>query len=268
MLICQLQSDEDAALRSLADALDAVRKNRRSEEESEWVEKIEQLRTRLSLSNAVISRIDYGVTSPETRPGAAKTDHGQIVTQTIASLCRTSSLSSKWAFLLFKQVRAIRPTTCLELGTCLGISAAYQAAALELNGQGRLVTLEGASSLASLAIDNLAELGLTRLAVVVGRFQDTLPNVLRDYKPVDFAFVDGHHDEHATQTYFKQMIPFLSDGAVLVFDDITWSAGMKRAWNAICRDPRIRASLSLPRVGICVLNESAVAQARHFKLVI
>ena len=35
---------------------------------------------------------------------------------------------------------------------------------------------------------HLSGLGLTRFQVVVGRFQDTLPGVLRARAPIDFAF--------------------------------------------------------------------------------
>ena len=42
-------------------------------------------------------------------------------------------------------VRELRPHSCLELGTGVGVSAGYQAAAMELNGVGRLLTLDGSA---------------------------------------------------------------------------------------------------------------------------
>ena len=60
-----------------------------------------------------------------------------------------------WSLLLFKLIREFKPLNSVELGTCLGISGAYQAAAQKLNKSGRLITLEGAKSLASLAEKNL-----------------------------------------------------------------------------------------------------------------
>ena len=39
-------------------------------------------------------------------------------------------------------VRELSPRACLELGAGYGISAAYQGAALELNGSGTLTTME------------------------------------------------------------------------------------------------------------------------------
>ena len=89
------------------------------------------------------------------------------------------------------------------MGTAVGISAAYQAAALALNGRGTFTTLEGAEPLAD-----------------IGRFEDTLDAVLERRRPVDYVFVDGRHDRQATLAYFEQTIPFLAETAFLIFDDI------------------------------------------------
>ena len=94
----------------------------------------------------------------------------------------------------------MRPGSCLEMGTAVGVSTAYQAAALRLNRHGSFVTIEGATSLADIARSNFQQLGLDTVEVVVGRFQDTLTEVLTSRQPVDYVFVDGHHDEQATRT--------------------------------------------------------------------
>jgi predicted O-methyltransferase YrrM len=86
------------------------------------------------------------------------------------------------------------------LGTCLGISTSYLAAALKLNLAGSVVTLEGAETKARLAAQNFRELGLSNVCTIVGRFQDTLDDVL---EPIKFAFIDGHHEESATLAYFE-----------------------------------------------------------------
>ena len=106
------------------------------------------------------------------------------------------------------------------MGAAVGISAAYQAAALALNGRGTFTTLEGAEPLADIARDNLRRLGLGMVQVVVGRFEDTLDAVLERRRPVDYVFVDGRHDRQATLAYFEQTSPFLAETAFLIFDDI------------------------------------------------
>jgi hypothetical protein len=100
---------------------------------------------------------------------------GIQVTEALGSINRIASKPPYWCRLLFHLIRGWRPSTCIEMGTAVGISAAYQAAALKLNGSGRLTTLEGAEGLAAVARRNFRNLGLDTVEVRIGRFQDTLP---------------------------------------------------------------------------------------------
>ena len=138
----------------------------------------------------------------------------------------------------------------------VGISGAYQASAQKLNKNGSLTTLEGAQSLASLAEANLHQLGLDNTHVVSGRFQDNLDKVLTENKPIDYGFIDGHHDEQATIAYFEKFITYLSKNSIIVFDDISWSDGMRHAWNSNEKNEIVKIFLNLGVIGICVLDET------------
>ena len=63
--------------------------------------------------------------------------------------------------------------------------------ALSLNKAGKIVTIEGAKTLAKYAEQNIETIGLENVRVVAGRFQDVLGEVLNESRPVDFAFIDG-----------------------------------------------------------------------------
>jgi predicted O-methyltransferase YrrM len=253
----RLGTDERGEHRWLWAALLATLDGELPPEERQWVERIEGLRRTLCASRTVVSRVDYGARDPRMQLTDEAMYQGETRTATIGETCRTASNPFRSALLLFKLIRAFRPRLCLELGTSLGITAAYQAAALSLNGAGRLVTLEGADTIAALARENLSGLGLTNVTVVVGRFQDTLEGVLREHHPIDYAFVDGHHDEHATVRYFRQILPALAPKAMLVFDDIEWNAGMRRAWKAIAADSSVALAINLAAMGVCVLDRSS-----------
>ena len=180
---------------------------------------------------------------------------------TVGEVCRISSKQSGWALFLFKLIREIKPNSCLEMGTCLGISASYQAAALKVNGTGNLTTLEGAKSRVEVAEENFRKLGLDNIHAISGSFQDNLEKVLEEKKPIDFAFIDGHHDEHATIQYFYQIYPYLStDYAVLIFDDIGWSRGMRRAWKTISHSQEVKINVDKFYMGICVVSKDSMAR--------
>ncbi len=187
----------------------------------------------------------------------------QPATATVATLSRASK-PPFWALLLFKLVREFRPQSAVELGTCVGISAAYQAAAQALNGSGRLFTLEGADPLAELAAQNLRALRLDHAHVIAGPFQKTLVGVLQQCQPVDYGFIDGHHDGRATVDYFHDFLPHLAEEAVLVFDDIAWNAGMRQGWATIIKHESVRIAIDLGTLGLCVVDRTR-GQRQRFR---
>jgi predicted O-methyltransferase YrrM len=264
--ISHLRTADEEIKRSLGGLLDAQMANRWSSEEQDWIERIESLRNELNTSSRQVVRVDYGAGSPDSRLTAEEMHRGTVVFTTVGEICRVASIRPKWGWLLFRLVRQYRPTVCLELGTALGISTAYQAAALRLNHHGRILTLEGSESSASLARENFGKLGLEGIEVVLGRFQDTLQEVLHQNGTIDYVFIDGHHDELATLSYFREIYPHLAEGAILVLDDISWSSGMQRAWDAIKKDNRLKACVDLMSVGICVFTKSAASEVTCHKI--
>lgn len=227
----------------LREPLRATIQQRFDAQEQVWIDRIEARRAALYASEDEIVMTNYGVLD------------GQEITRTVGYVSRNSSKTLFWTLLLLRLVRALRPTTCLEMGACAGVSGAYQAAALQLNGAGRLVTLEGAGSLAALSRETFAALGLENVQVVEGRFQDTLATVVEEIAPIDYAFIDGHHEEEPTLAYLDQIYPHLASRALLVFDDIYWTDGMRRAWNRIQSDPRMTVSADLRQVGLCLVEK-------------
>jgi predicted O-methyltransferase YrrM len=265
--LSRMSSSGDTLVIVLAQAIRTVEEKLFNNEETAAFQRIEDLREELAASPDVISFIDYGAGEPGEQLSAGEMSRGRVVTRSVAQLCRQTSKKYPWAHLLFKLIRDLKPAVCLELGTCLGISAAYQAAALELNRSGHLITLEGDESLAALARRNFAKLGLHRVILRMGRFQDLLGEVLREHAPIDFAFLDGHHDGQATLDYFARMLPFLSERAVLVFDDILWYEGMNRAWQKILSQPQAKVSVDLGAMGLCVITgQPGDKQAFNFRI--
>ncbi len=149
----------------------------------------------------------------------------------------------------------------LELGTSLGISAAYLASGAQEadNSSGatnaKLLTLEGAGAVAAVAAANFRSLGLENIELVTGGFDDRLPGVLDKMGRIDLAFVDGNHRKEPTLRYFNLLIGCASPSAVLIFDDIHWSREMEEAWEAIKQDPRVLLTVDLFFIGLVFLRE-------------
>lgn len=240
----------------VAGVLTAVTRRELSAAEQRSAEQIEARREALKASTRSLEYRDYGAGAPTSAPPSEdEAVRGRPAKQSLGRLTQVASKDRKWAALLLRLVRDTMPQRCLEMGAAVGISAAYQAAALSLNGRGELVALEGGQVLAEITEETFESLGLQKVArVVPGRFADTLPAVLTELRP-DFVFIDGHHDGEATQDYFSQVRAQMTRG-VVVLDDIDWSPGMGAAWEAIRAEPGVAASVDLGRMGVCVIGES------------
>jgi predicted O-methyltransferase YrrM len=221
----------------LARGLRAVAVRRPGRDAQRWSERIEAERARLDASQEPITK-----------------DRGQVVT-TVSDVAR-ASVSPAHAWTLWALTREIGARRVLEMGTCVGVSGSYLAAASGTSDAGgTLRTLEGYEDRAAVARDTFRRLGFTDAEVVVGPFARTLPGTLDD-DPFDIVFIDGHHDHDATLRYVDQVRAACRPGAVLVLDDIAWSEGMTAAWHEVQRRLAASAHADLGRVGVIVLGEA------------
>jgi len=262
--LTQLTSHEYPKLKAIGHALYESLTNTMSAEEQELIHLIEERRSFLLRSDKEIAVIDYGAGSPNSNRTKENMEKGVQSTAFVASICRGSK-PAFWATILFKLIRKLEVSSCVELGACVGISASYQAAALSINRKGYLVTLEGSPEIAKIAEETLEGLNLRNASVVIGPFHETLKGVLESSKPIDFFFNDGHHDHDAVIQYFNEAMPYLSNEAVMVFDDISWSPGMRKAWTEIEDDERVTVSIDLDAIGIALVG-SNLATKEKFRI--
>jgi len=219
-------------------------------EEKTWITSIEQIRKQFTGNPTPVTILDFGAGDPDSLRSNEEMEQGKVSSTTYDEICQGSK-PALWALLLFKLVRKIQPGLVIELGTCIGISAAYQSAAQHLNGKGRLITIEGSEAIAGIAKKNIESLHLNHIEIFCGKFKEVLPGILEKTSSVDYVFIDGHHDEQATIAYFELLLPHLSPGAIVVFDDISWSNGMRRAWRKICKNSAVLYTVDLKMMGIC-----------------
>lgn len=223
-------------------------------EDGAAIEPIERLRDDLAACEDTIEHLDFGAGDAQAPRNRHVARHGVRVTTAIGRLAVGTSKARPWSDLIFNLVRGLRPERCLEMGTCLGLSAAYQCAALARNGSGRLVTLEGGPAYADRARRNLTALGFDNYDIVVGPFEETLAPTLERERPVEFLFNDGHHDGEALVDYFEGALPHLADGSVVLFDDIALYESMRGAWRRLVGHPAVDLSIDLGAMGLVCVN--------------
>jgi predicted O-methyltransferase YrrM len=130
-------------------------------------------------------------------------------------------------------------------------------------GDAKIYTIEGCSETAFLAKQNFNKT-CPDINLFIGNIDKVLPELLHDNFKPEFVFFDGNHTMEATLRYFKLCLPYAGEKTVFVFDDIYWSAGMKKAWIKIISNPGIDISIDLFRLGIVFFKKNSAKQ--HYVL--
>jgi predicted O-methyltransferase YrrM len=213
-------------------------------------EKIENCRTRLLMDDRMLEVEDFGAGSVT----------GNKKQRRVAAIARHAAKSKKLGQLLFRIANYYQPVTMIELGTSLGLSAAYLAAG---NQAAKLITFEGAGAVAAVARENFSALSITNIETIEGNFDATLAPVLKKLDGIDLAFVDGNHRKEPTLQYFEQLLQKTNRPAILIFDDIHWSKEMETAWHTIKNHPEVLLTIDLFFTGLVFFN-SDFKMKQHF----
>jgi predicted O-methyltransferase YrrM len=162
-------------------------------------------------------------------------------------IIKNSGLPEKYGRLLYNLVKYINPNTILELGTSVGISTIFIGSAAK---NATFTTIEASESKLNKAKELAEKLELKNITFVKGDFDIVLDPVLQNFNQLDFVFIDGNHRLEPTLKYFHQCLTKAHNNSVFIFDDIHWSDEMEKAWDEIKRNPKVRVSIDIFRMGI------------------
>ena len=193
---------------------------------------IELLRKQLLVDKRVIEIEDFGA-------GSRVANSTQ---KSVAQIARAALKPPKYAQLLYRLAKHYQPQNIIELGTSLGITTSYLAAA---NPDARLITIEGSKTIAAIAKENFENLSFTNIELTVGNFDEQLQNIINQFSTIDLAYIDGNHRYLPTINYFHLFLPKINEGTILVFDDIHWSAEMEQAWEEIKQHPAVQYTIDI-----------------------
>ncbi|HEV7781756.1 MAG TPA: class I SAM-dependent methyltransferase [Chitinophagaceae bacterium] len=215
-------------------------------------DKVEGLRNELLKDETLLAVEDLGAGS-----SLSKTNK-----RSIASIAKNAAKPKKFGQLLYRMVKAYEPAHILELGTSLGITTSYLAWA---NPGASVITMEGATEVATVAKRNFQQLGLTSIAMEEGNFDTVLAGVISRLPEVGLAFIDGNHRREPTERYFRDLLPKINNDSIMIFDDIHWSGEMEQAWETIKAHPSVRCTVDLFFIGI-VFFRAEFREKRDFSI--
>lgn len=184
-------------------------------------------------------------------------ENGQTVLKPIAKRYQSTSISPRYGKLLYQTSKYIRANHFLELGASLGVSAMYLTLS---NPSIRGTSIDYMHSSIEFCKARYQELGLTNDQFIQGSFEEVLPRILSNDSPLDLVFIDGDHSYEATMNNTQRILPFLSANAVVILDDIRWSAGMYRAWEELKSNADFNYSVDYGRIGLLFKIENGLVK--------
>lgn len=196
--------------------------------------------------------------------GSRGSKEGLLVQRRVCDIAARSLERPQVGQFLFRLVNFMsqeqkRPLEILELGTSLGVTTAYLAAA---NSRNRVVTMEGSEAVLRVAQGVWRALKMENIEWQEGNIDSTL--YIHAREQLDVVFVDANHTYEATKRYAEFLLPRLSEKGVLVIDDIHYSQEMERAWNELKGDKRVTSSMDLYYCGLLFVDKHYLK--RNYKI--
>lgn len=210
---------------------------------SNWGKRINQVRREKGKSNLELEIKDLGAGY-----GGRQEKNTQ---KRLSEIVRSSARKRRNGELLYRICSWHQTQLGLELGTNLGFSTAYQAAGI--GETGKLITIEGSPSLSQQAELLLQGLEL-EAEFVIGDFKEELKRLNAENIRLDYVLMDGNHQYEPTMDYFDLLVKCMNPNGLIIVDDINWSKGMRRAWQAIKARDDVQVTIDLFFMGLCFVN--------------
>lgn len=214
--------------------------------------RIEAVRTNLLLDQRKLTVDDFGA-------GSSRRKHKE---ETVSVIAGRSLSSKKFGRLLFRLAHFYQARQIIELGSSLGISASYLASA---NGGSLVNTLEGSAVIAGIAAETFNTLGLNNIILNIGKFEDTIGDLMITDFGADLVFLDGNHRKKPVLDYFEQILGNMAASSLIIIHDIHWSREMEEAWAVIKKHPRVKLTVDIFSAGLVFFREEFRVR-QHFMI--
>jgi len=180
----------------------------------------------------------------------------------VADIAKRSVKPAKFGKLLYRLAGYYNYKNILELGTSLGVTTSYIANSAK---DTRILTLEGADTIADLAEEYFKSSGFDNIKLIRGNFDHTLSAAIASMPSIDLAFIDGNHRYEPTITYISTIWPHLNEFSCLILDDIHWSTEMEKVWEDVKKVPEATLTIDLFFLGL-VFFRNDFYQKQHFTI--
>ncbi len=173
----------------------------------------------------------------------------------IRQIAENAGISRSYAQLLYRITGYFKPDKILEIGTSLGLATV---SLQKGNPDAQLITLEGCPETARIARQSFVQFNLSAESKITSfeKYFDSISS----QDQFDLVYFDGNHSEEATITYFKKLLPTVTNTSCWIFDDIHWSEGMENAWKFIQNHPKVTVTIDTFQWGIVFFRTEQIKE--------
>jgi predicted O-methyltransferase YrrM len=180
---------------------------------------------------------------------------GSNEVMTVAEVAKRAASPEIWTRFFYQLTKSKNIVKVLEIGTNLGVSGQYFIKALKNKKKSKFITLEGVKGLCEIADQRLTTISNDQdFEVIHGLYDQTLISEINKEIHFNLLFIDGNHRYDATLKYFELLKKNIADRALVIFDDIHWSEGMRKAWQEIITQRGIVFSVDFFKLGIIIFD--------------
>jgi predicted O-methyltransferase YrrM len=145
-------------------------------------------------------------------------------------------------FSLYTMLRILKPEIVLETGVEVGGTTAFILKALEDNNKGTLYSIDCPDyelvHIRGKEVGFVVPEGLRKRWVLkIGKSKDLLPNLLDEINKVDVFLHDSEHSYENMMFEYATVWPYLTEGALLLSDDISWNSAFRDFSRKLKRKP-------------------------------
>jgi len=221
---------------------DLVSRVMRNKTDRDIVLKIESIRKKYLSDDRVISIQDLGAGSIKMKDNLRR----------VSDIIKYSAVPAKYGRLLFNMASEFGKSGIVELGTSLGISTLYLAAACP---DSMVYTVEGCSATAEIATGNFKGYGTGNITLIQESFDTAITDLITKHVKPGLVFIDGHHRKEPTLRYFELMAGLSGKETVIIIDDIHSSGEMEEAWSMIKKHEEVTVTIDIFRMGLVFFRE-------------
>lgn len=170
--------------------------------------------------------------------------------------CKPKHLSQ----MLMRLAVHYKPKTILEIGTSLGVSTMYIAAA---DSKAKIVTIDHEKEIAALNAKNFKRAGFHNIDMICGDAVVELENAIKKLDQIDMLYIDIS-DANKSLRVFNDAKGNMSSKSLCVVGDIHESDEKEELWNKLKEDNIVNVSLDIFDFGLLIIDNEL--QKEHFTL--